>query len=137
MFGLPFPIPDWAAKALAFALAALALLLIGRQWGASGVYEDWIAANAEGAAASVKIIQKQDVVTEKIVTEYRDRIIKVAGVNTTIEKEVTRYVEGKPGVMACMLDSVWLRLHDAAAGSLSTPTSGLDGAGTGEAKASP
>lgn len=136
MFGLP--IPPGAAKAVAYALAALALLLIGRQWGASGVYEEWIDAVSESATASVKIIQKQDVVTEKIVTEYRDRIVKVAGVNTTIEKEVTRYVEGKPLAMACMLDSVWLRLHDAAAaGSFSAPTSGLDGAGTGEAKAGP
>jgi len=127
MFG--FAVPDWAAKALALILAALALLLIGKQWGASGVYEEWIEANAKSAGAAIKIIQTQNIVTERVVTKYRDQIVQRDGVTTTIEKEVTRYVEGKPLALACMLDSRWVQLHDAAAaGTVPGPTGGADAA---------
>ncbi len=130
MFG--FAVPAWAAKALAGVLAALALLLIGRQWGASGVYEDWIEANSKSAGAAVKIIQTQDVVTERVVTQFRDRIVQRTGVTTTIEKEVTRYVEGKPLALACMLDTRWVQLHDAAAaGTVPPPAAGTDGVPAG------
>ena len=113
MFGLP--VPAWAAQALAVALAAVALLLIGRHWGAAGVYEDWIAANETAAVASARIVRTQQVVTERVVVRWREREAARQVVTETIEREVTRYVESKPLTLACRLDDRWVQLHDAAA----------------------
>jgi len=113
MFGLP--IPAALAKPIAMALLALAILLVGRSWGQHGVYKEWIEANAQAAGAAVKITAKQGDITVKTVTEYRDRIKVLEGATTTIEKEVTRYVESQPIATACLLDPEWVRLHNAAA----------------------
>lgn len=113
MFGLP--IPEAFAKPIAVALLAVAILLVGRSWGQHGVYKEWIAANAQAAGAAVKITAKQGEITVKTVTEYRDRIKVLEGTTTTIEKEVTRYVENQPIATACLLDPEWVRLHNAAA----------------------
>lgn len=140
MFGLPlpFPVPAWALKALAIALAALALLLIGRQWGAASVYEDWIEANTTAAAASAKIVQAQIQVSERVRTEYQDRVIERQGINQTIEREVISYVEGKPLTLACMLDVDWIRLHNtAAAGSIPAPAGRIPSSRTGAVAAHP
>lgn len=126
MFGLPIPLA--LGKPLAYLLAAIALVLFGRWWGASGVYGEWIAANETARIQAVKIIQRQDRVTERVRVEYRDRVQVLDGVATTIEKEVVRYVEAKPLVMACLLDSRWLQLHNAAAaGAVPPPAGGADG----------
>ena len=113
MFGLPFP--EAFAKPIAAALLALAILLVGRSWGQHGVYKEWIEANAQAAGAAVKITAKQGDITVKTITEYRDRIKVLKGTTTTIEKEVTRYVESQPSATACLLDPEWVRLHNAAA----------------------
>jgi len=112
VFGLP--IPEAFAKPIAAALLALAILLIGRSWGQHGVYKEWIEANTQAAATAVKITAKQGDITVKTVTEYRDRIKVLEGTTTTIEKEVTRYVESQPIATACLLDHEWVRLHNAA-----------------------
>ena len=127
MFGLP--IPEAFAKPIAAALLALAILLAGRRWGQHGVYKEWIEANAKAAGAAVKITAKQGDITVKTVTEYRDRIKVLEGATTTIEKEVTRYVESQPIATACLLDPEWVRLHDAAAtGAVPKAPSGPDAA---------
>jgi len=113
VFGLP--IPEAFAKPIAASLLALAILLVGRSWGQHGVYKEWIASNAQAAGAAVKITAKQGDITVKTVTEYRDRIKVLEGATTTIEKEVTKYVENQPIDTACLLDPEWVRLHNAAA----------------------
>lgn len=127
MFGLAVLEPF--AKPIAFALAALALILVGRAWGQHAVYEDWMASNEQGRVQAIKIIQKQDVVTERVVTKYRDRVVYRDKVGETIEKEVLRYVESNPASAACMLDPEWLRLHNGAAGAIPAPAGGPDGPG--------
>jgi hypothetical protein len=100
----------------------------------------WFKGNAHGTAKltayqgaqaieSVKVITRQGVVTERIVVEYRDRVKVREGATTTIEREVTKYVESKPLTLACNLDLRWMRLHDAAAaGTVPPPASGTDAA---------
>lgn len=100
----------------------------------------WVKGNEHGTAKlteyigkqaveSAKIVVKQGAVTERVVTKYLDRVKLAEGVTTTIEKEVTRYVESKPLALACMLDNRWLRLHDgAASGSVPGPAQADDGA---------
>ena len=130
MFGLPLPAA--LAKPLLYALVAVAILLFGRWWGASGVYKEWLQANETAQIQAVKIIDRQHVVTERVRIQYRDRVVQLEGVNTTIEKEVINYVEGKPLTAACMLDARWVQLHDAAAAGAVPPAStGADGAAAG------
>lgn len=126
MFGLPVPLAwvPWIARVL----VVVALLLIGRMWGMASTYEEWIESNAETAVASAKVVQSQIVVTEKVRTEYVERVKVLDGITTTIQSEVTRYVESKPLTMACLLDLRWVGLHNAAAaGTLPPPASGADG----------
>lgn len=70
------------------------------------------------AVASIKVIARQTKATERVLTKYLERVKLVEGATTTIEKEVTKYVDSKPLALACMLDNRWVRLHDAAAGAL-------------------
>lgn len=67
---------------------------------------------AAQAKAAVPVIVKQGAVTERVVTKYRDRIVKVKGDTEYIEKEVTRYV---PPSADPVLPRGWVVLHDAAA----------------------
>lgn len=79
---------------------------------------------AEQAKAAVPIIVKQGKTTERIVVQYRDRIVVEKGVTTTIEKEIVRYV---PPSADPVLGLGWVFLHDAAAsGSISEPPAGTD-----------
>lgn len=102
----------------------------------------WVKGNEHGTAkltayqgaqaiASLKVITKQGAVTERVVTEYVDRVKTRAGTVQTIEKEVTKYVESKPLALACLLDVRWVRLHDAAAAGTVPPAAGPDDGATG------
>jgi hypothetical protein len=68
---------------------------------------------AEQARAAVPVVVRQGKVAEKVVTVYRDRIVKVKGDTVTITKEIDRYV---PPSADPVLPRGWLLLHDAAAG---------------------
>jgi hypothetical protein len=87
------------------------------------------------AIESIKVITRQGVATERVVKQYVDRVKLVEGVTTTIEKEVTRYVEGKPLALACMLDNRWVRLHDAAAAGTLPPAAQADDGAAGAVSA--
>lgn len=69
---------------------------------------------AEQARAAIPVIVKQGAVTERVVTKYRDRIVKVKGETQFITKEIVRYV---PASADPVLPAGWLLLHDAAATS--------------------
>ncbi len=106
-------------------IAALAVAVGGYGWvkGNQHGTEKLTAYQGAQAVESIKVITRQGEATERVVTEY----VKVAGktkvVTETIEKEVTKYVDSKPLVLACMLDNHWVRLHNAAAiGSLPSST---------------
>jgi hypothetical protein len=89
----------------------------------------------EQAKEAVKIITRQGAITERVVTEYQDRVVKGATVTKTITNEVTKYVESKPLTLSCTLDAGWIRLHDAAAlGAVPAAASATDAA-TGEISA--
>ena len=123
MFGLP--IPDFLIRPIAFLLAATALVLLGRAWGQHAVYAEWIAANEAAHVAAVKIIDRQQVVTERIVTQYRERVQVVQAAAQIIEKEIPVYV---PPSADPLLPLGWRLLHDtsAAAGTVSAPAAGVD-----------
>lgn len=116
MFGLP--IPEFLIRPLAFLLAAAALVLLGRAWGQHAVYAEWIAANEEARIAAVKIIEKQDRVTERVVVQYRDRIHEVQAAAQTITQEIPVYV---PPTADPLLPLGWRLLHDAAAAARALP----------------
>ena len=107
----------------------------------------WFKGNAHGtqkltdfqgkqAIEAVRIVTRQGAVTERVVTEYRDRAAKTRTVTETIEKDVIRYVESKPLTLSCTLDATWVRLHDAAAGSLPNASASTDDPATGPTAAS-
>ena len=84
---------------------------------------------AAQATVAVRLVTRQGAVTERVITKYLDRVKVIEGTTTTIEKEVTKYVDSKPLALACMLDNRWLRLHDAAAaGAVPPPAGSADGA---------
>jgi len=81
------------------------------------------------ATESLKVITRQGDATERIVTKYLDRVKLVQGATTTIQTEVTKYVDSKPLALACLLDNRWVRLHDAAAaGTVPAAASAADDA---------
>lgn len=132
MFGLP--IPDFLIRPIACLLAAAALLLLGRAWGQHAVYQEWIAANEEARIAAVKIIEKQDRISERVVIQYRDRIHEVQTAADTVTREIPVYV---PPAADPLLPLGWRLLHDAsaAARAVSPPAGGADVA-TPDARAS-
>lgn len=112
-------------------IAALAVSLLGYGWVKGNEHGTAKLDAYVGAQAVQKlaIITKQGEVTERVVVQYRDRVVHDAGITTTITQEVTKYVEGKPLALACMLDNRWVRLHDAsAAGVVPPPPDGTDAA---------
>jgi len=98
-------------------LAAVSAFLFGYGWFKGNAHgtAKLTAYQGQQAIAAQKIITRQGEITERVVTQYQDRVVKGATVTQTIEKEVTKYVESKPLAMACLLDVRWMRLHDAAA----------------------
>ena len=130
-------IPVGLAKPLAYALAVLALLLLGRTYGQREVYEEWMAANEAARIAAVKIIVKSNTVTVKRVTEYKDRVVYVEREAKEIQNEVVVYREVEKA-SPVVLPPEWVRIHDrAAAGPIPRPAPGDDGtraaASSGEA----
>jgi len=102
----------------------------------------WFKGNAHGtqkltdyqgkqAIESVRIVTRQGAVTERVVKEYLTTAAKTKVVTETIEKDVIRYVESKPLTLSCTLDATWVRLHDAAAGSLPNASASTDDPATG------
>ena len=80
--------------------------------GAASVQKDWDAATL-AAAQHVEVVQtKRAEVTEKVVTEYRDRVKVIREQGRTIEKEVIKYVP----LDSCTLPGGFRVLHDAATG---------------------
>lgn len=67
---------------------------------------------AEQARSAIPVVVKQGTVTERVVTKYRDRIVKVKGETQFITKEIVRYV---PASADPVLPTGWVLLHDAAA----------------------
>lgn len=110
----------WAVLGVAVAGACL----VSYHFGASSVYKDWIQANEKAAAEARAVVVKQQVVTEKIVTQWRTRTVKVKGDTEYIEKEIVRYV---PASADPVLSRGWVQLHDAAAtGAVPAPAAGID-----------
>ncbi len=98
-------------------LAAVSAFLFGYGWFKGNAHgtAKLTAYQGQQAIAAQKIITRQGEITERVVTQYKDRVVKGATVTKTITNEVTKYVESKPLAMACLLDMRWVRLHDAAA----------------------
>ena len=86
------------------------------------------------AREAVRIVVKQAVVTEKIVTEYIYVQGKTRTITNTIEKEVIKYVEARLDL--CPLSVAARELHDsAAANTIPNPARTTDGAASGLATA--
>lgn len=126
--------PEPLLRLAVYGLLALAVAAAGFVAGQRSVYSQWLEERAEQARQAVAVVTKQGRVTERVVTEYRDRVIEQAGIRETIDREVVKYVEqtGTAGPGACGLDNRWVRLHDAAAaGSLPPAAGGTDAAPSG------
>ncbi len=102
----------------------------------------WFKGNAHGTAKltayqgeeakqAAKIVVRQGEITQRVVTQYQDRVVKGATVTKTITQEVTKYVESKPLALSCLLDMRWVRLHDAAAAGALPPAASPNDAATG------
>ena len=80
----------------------------------------------ETVAQMASIAAKRATITERVVTQYVDRIKVIRGRNEAITTEVIRFVPSDD----CLLDPRWRVLHDAAASNVlpSTPE-GTDGTG--------
>ena len=76
-----------------------------------GVRQLWEYQAAQ-ARAAIPVVIRQGAVTQKIVTVYRDKIVKVKGDTEYITKEITKYV---PPSADPVLPAGWLLLHDATA----------------------
>lgn len=110
----------WTVLGLALAGACI----VSYHFGASSVYKDWIQANEKAAAESRAVVIKQQIVTEKIITKWRTRTVKVQGDTQYIEKEIVRYV---PASADPVLAHGWVQLHDAAAtGAIPKAPAGTD-----------
>ena len=69
---------------------------------------------------------KRQIVSERVITQYVDRIKVIRGRNEAITTEVIRFTPSDD----CLLDSRWRLLHDAAASNVFPPTpEGTDGTG--------
>lgn len=122
---IPAPLLALASnKWVLVAVAVLGAYAVGQIHGRGAIYEEWIEANVEAAKQANKTILKQQVVTERVVEKFRDRIVKVKGETQVIIKEVDRYV---PPTADVRLPFGWRLLHDAATtGAVPPPTKGLD-----------
>lgn len=80
---------------------------------------------AEQARAAVPVIVKQGAVTERAVTEFRDRVLRIKEDTVTVTKEIERHV---PPSADPVLAAGWVRVHDAAAGAISEAAARADDA---------
>jgi hypothetical protein len=117
-------IPLWARLA---ALAVLAAALIGYGYakGATSVQDKWDLAIAKETSAAVRVVVKQGQITERIVTQYIDRVKEIRVAGETIIKEVPIYVPADTPD----LPGGFRLLHDASAtGTVPDPAAAADAA---------
>lgn len=118
-------LPPWAKLA---ALAALVAAAAG--WGcvkgARSVQSEWDAATIRQSRTVARIRVAQAQVTERVVTQYVDRVRTVREAGETIVKEVPVYVPAQCDADG-RLPAGWRVLHDAAAsGQPADPTRAAD-----------
>ena len=107
-------------RVLAWAGVAAALVGFGY---VRGLVADQAADEARMAAwtqESVRVIKVQGEVTERVVTEYRDRIKVVTKEVERVRHEIVRVPTGTD----CTLNHEWVRLHNASAGYLDSQAAG-------------
>lgn len=107
----------------------------------SAFYAGWLVHGWYAASGEVKEVQHAAVVAEKradatnnVDNKGAKREASQDVVYRTINKEVTRYVEKRTGSAACVLDSEWVRLHDAAATATIPDATGADYVASNAAK---
>lgn len=121
---------ELALKAVALALSALALFLLGRTYGQHQVYNEWIAANTAAQVASTKIIVKTNEVTVKRLTEYRNKVVYIEREAKEVSDEVQTYKTNEAAAGPIVLPVDWVRVHDrSASGTVPGSTPRDDGAG--------
>ena len=113
----------WPYRWLALVLLAAALFGFGWIKGASHVQAQWDAAVQQQALQTAAIRERQAQATVKVVTQYVDRVRVVREKGDTIIKEVPVYVPVQADA-ACSINRGFVRLHDAAAASVSRAGSG-------------
>ena len=106
-------LPGWLMWA---ALAGLVAAAAGWGYvkGARSVQADWAAATAEQSSVVARVQVAQAQVTERVVTQYVDRVRTVREAGETIVKEVPVYVPAQCDADG-RLPAGWRVLHDAAA----------------------
>lgn len=115
----------WALRVL-LVLVILALVFFGGLYvGDKHVRALWTADKAQQAAALAQAEKKAAQVTEKIVTQYVDRVQVVHDKAATITKEVPVYVSAKANAQ-CVVPVGFVRVHNAAANQV--PLSGAPSA---------
>lgn len=85
-------IQQLVAKIAAILILGLGLYFWGHHNGAQSVQDAWTKANAQQAAKDLQVVHASDIVTQKTITQYMDRVQVVITAGATITKEVTRYV---------------------------------------------
>ncbi len=106
-------LPSWV---MWLALGALVAAAAGWGWvkGAASVQQDWNTERAVQTIAVLKVQVKQAEVTERVVTQYVDRVRVVRETGETIVREVPVYVPAQCDADG-RLPAGWRVLHDAAA----------------------
>ena len=106
-------LPGWV---MWVALAGLVAAAAGWGYvkGARSVQADWAAATAEQSSVVARVRVAQAQVTERVVTQYVDRVRTVREAGETIVKEVPVYVPAQCDADG-RLPAGWRVLHDAAA----------------------
>ena len=106
-------LPSWV---MWLALAVLVAAATGWGWvkGAASVQAEWDAERAVQTIAVLRVEVKQAEVTERVVTQYVDRVRTVREAGETIVKEVPVYVPAQCDADGS-LPAGWRVLHDAAA----------------------
>lgn len=114
-------LPAWV---MWLAFAALIAASAGWGWvkGAASVQEDWNAAIAAQTIEVLRVQAKQAEVTERVVTQYVDRVRVVRQQADAIIREVPIYVSAKCDPDG-RLPAGWRVLHDAAASGRPASTS--------------
>lgn len=115
----------WPWRLAAIALMAAGCVAYGYVKGSAAVQGRWDLATAKETTATVRVIIKQGEVTERIVTQYVDRVKVIREVGATIVKEVPIYVPAD----SPDLPGGFRLLHDAAAtGTVPDPAARADAA---------
>ena len=114
-------LPPWAKLA---ALAALVTAAAGWGYikGARSVQAAWSEERINQSVAVVRIQARQALVTERVVTQYVDRVRTVREAGETIVREVPVYVPAQCDSDG-RLPAGWRVLHDAAASGRAASTS--------------